>query len=550
MPTVVPLLSQQASPPTGLPNAYEEVVACLPGFSPCPFLEQQERASTMPHRVVTSARAAMNLRDLASESEILFLIDDALDVLTPHANTGEVILEDLDRLKQAAEWAAWQARRDGEEAGWWVSLIEVIDSVRSALALGVTTTIPLPTPCKAPRLWQGTLWRTFSEAPQPLPRHLIRVCAAATSGELASLLLHEADARPLRQQGALSGSPADKAPHLPRQQFLWGEAGTLTPPQQRPVLEPACTLSAVWAPRLPEWATIIAIEQVSATNLGRATGKPVTDITLAAPSSWRAGAVQTVHHVTAGTRPGPLADLIRGHLEWFPGGTLAVILPGSTERADKLRQALPALLSEGHRLRLVGWHDEGRLTGDRILALGVPAVPPRTVRRRLAQSGLDSAAIGDKDWGDVAWEGRQVDGSTRTVKTKGYRQPDWGQAYADAVNGLLRRRLAGIKVPIVFATDHDLGLPLVAQPVPLDAQDEELLELLREELEANPCKLAVGVQRLIDLACGGVGKRKGWSKAALRKRLVALAAGGLVSRVGQRGGWGLPGIRSANARFC
>jgi hypothetical protein len=239
----------------------------------------------------------------------------------------------------------------------------------------------------------------------------------------------------------------------------------------------------VWLPRVPADATIIAVETVGpADRLGRATGRPVLDITSTTPPAWTARAVQIPERVTAGRRPGPLVALIRGHLARHPGERLGVLLPGNKEKVAALQRAIRPLWrpGEGQRVALGGWFGKGTPAGDRLLALGVPAVPPRSVRRRLAQRGLEDAAVGEGEWGEVPWTGRrQSDGAAQEVRGWGYREPDWHQAYRDAVLDRMRRRLAGVGVPVVVMADLELGLGLVEGPVPLDELDVKLLEGLR-----------------------------------------------------------------------
>jgi hypothetical protein len=118
------------------------------------------------------------------------------------------------------------------------------------------------------------------------------------------------------------------------------------------------------------------------------------------------------------------------------------------------------------------------LVGDRVLALGVPAVPPHSVRRRLAQLGLIAAVTAGGDWGELVWSGGTgADGKERTVSSNGYRHPSWKQAYCDAVVDLMRRRLVRVAVPSVVVADVELGLPLLTEvPMPMDDHDMLILE--------------------------------------------------------------------------
>jgi hypothetical protein len=177
------------------------------------------------------------------------------------------------------------------------------------------------------------------------------------------------------------------------------------------------------------------------------------------------------------THRGRAADRVAKH----PDDRFTVLLPGRNKQVAKRCSDIIPLLRrvERERVRFVGWHDTTTLAGDRVLALGVPAVPPHSVRRRLAQRGMIAAVIAGGDWGELVWSGgTDADGKERTVRSNGYRHPSWNQAYRDAVVDLMRRRLAHVCTSVTIIADMELGLPLIDGPTPLDQEDVQALEVL------------------------------------------------------------------------
>jgi hypothetical protein len=193
-----------------------------------------------------------------------------------------------------------------------------------------------------------------------------------------------------------------------------------------------------------------------------------------------AHAAQVPLRVTAKMRASPMTALIRGHIAMHPDQRFAVLLPGRNKQVTKRSSDIMPLLRrvERERVRFVGWHDTTTLAGDHVLALGVPAVPPHSIRRKLAQRGLIAAVLAGGAWGELVWSGGTgADGKEWTVSSNGYRHPSWQQAYRDAVADLMRRRLVRVAVPIVVVADVELGLPLLIEmPMPMDDHDMLILE--------------------------------------------------------------------------
>jgi|GEM_PF-6628546 len=507
LPTIPP-------PPAYPPGTGDELVP------QCPHLAALDEAEAAPHRVVSSTRAALDLENVAGEADVVFLVDNAEDVLTPHATTSTVRSADLRRLVGAVAQAEQQARRNQKPAEWWVALRVTVESIGAALVSGVRGKVPLPAATDTPQLWSATLWAALRNTEGRLPDQLIRMCAAAASGALRSLVF----------------TPNDPIPGAPTGR-----------------------LSATWMPRVPGGATVIALADAPAADLSRTVGRSVTDITKGGPPGWFARAVLHPERLTGGSRPATVAARVRGHLAVNTGERVAVVLPGNRQRFKALREAVEVLLvpAERNRVEFSSWYDKTLPPCERVLALGVPAVPSRSVERRLEQRDMIPAVVAGGDWGEVEWTGIGSDGKgCSPIKCRGYRHPDWAVAYRDAVCDLLRRKLVGVSVPVSIVSDMDLGLglPLVDEPRPIDDDELRLLEALRVGIRAGEVDLTLKTvwriqknkkkERLhteMSVSTPQLAKLAGKPASTVRRLMVGLAEAGLAGRVGKRGGWTWPG---------
>ncbi len=553
----------------------------------CPFQKALLRTREAPHRVATAARVAANAGEFEG-ARAAFLFGNSLDVLVPFAATRELEPRHLRPLIAAAKAAGVNARRKGTFKGqvaadWWRAFAEMAEKVYALAEAGRPTEVPTLDAGRPPQRWTATLWRQLYDGVNPppqMPRGLIRVLVAATSGDLATLLLHagdEVDVEEMRQ-GRRSG------------QALRCESDA-TGRSERP----ARRLAAVWHARDPGCAVVVA-ESIDATDLQRATGVPVVDVTGVRPPAWTDRAVQVPVRQTAGRRPGAVASTVRAHLDRHPGDRWLVVLPGRLTRARALAKEVVALLPEQDRDRVTAtsWFDTRPLPEvDRVLCVGVPAVPPQRVRQWLAQTGQVAAALADGDWGLGSWEGYLADdGEVVSVDGWRYRQPEWARGYREVVRELMRQRLAPVRVPVTVLADSDLGLPLAERPGAraMDGDDRRLVDALQRLVSdakgGQPVAgavaplsstLAVNTAEVEPPSVGGEGATarlledmvlpssstlavsKGVSTPALveatgipartaRRRLESLAQAGWVRRVGSRLGWALPAAATRPTR--
>ncbi|MCE9568370.1 MAG: hypothetical protein K8U57_40740 [Planctomycetes bacterium] len=488
----------------------------------CVYQKEMELASRADHRVVSSARAAGNLAQMAKDVDAVFLLRDALDVLAPHAAVCRVRREHLAVIADAAGRAAKNARFRGRPGAWWQSLRDVAEAVSTRLAAGIPVAIPLPSSKKPPSLWGVTLWGALRGADcraPALPGGLIRLLTAAASGRLRALELHP------------------------------GECGD------------GLLLVGVWLPCVPPNVTVFAVEVLRRGGLAD-TGLTATDITTVVPPAWRERAIQIPRRRVARQRPGAVVSLLRGFLARHPGERLCVLLPGRRTMAEALAVEVVKLLepTEAALVNLVPWHGDcgGRLPAfDRVVGFGVPGVPPGSVRRRLIQAGDGDSARTDGDWGTHTWTGRDAAGAEIAVAEQGYRHSAWQSAYRELVEDSLRRRLVSVAVPVVLMTDFELGLPLSVCPPALRPKYQDLLAAVDAELAES--KSAENVRGRIEhssyvfrrleergAATARIAVRAGIAVRTAGDRLKVMERSGLVAAIrndkGRLRGWIRPGM--------
>ncbi|MCE9564018.1 MAG: hypothetical protein K8U57_18400 [Planctomycetes bacterium] len=488
----------------------------------CVYQKEMELASGADHRVVSSARAAGNLAQMAKDVDAVFLLRDALDVLAPHAAVSGVRREHLAVIADAAGRAAKNARFRGRPGVWWQSLRDVAEAVSTRRAAGIPVAIPLPSSKKPPSLWGVTLWGALRGADcraPALPGGLIRLLTAAASGRLRALELHP------------------------------GECGD------------GLLLVGVWLPCVPPNVTVFAVEVLRRGGLADV-GLTATDITTAVPPAWTARAVQIPRRRVARQRPGAVVALLRGFLARHPGERVCVLLPGRRALAEALAVEVVKLLepTEAALVSLVPWHGDGggcKLPAcDRVVGFGVPGVPPSSVRRRLIQAGDGDSARTDGDWGTRSWTGRDAGGAEIAVAEQGYRHAAWQSAYRELVEDSLRRRLVGVAVPVVLMTDFELGVPLSVCPPALRPKYQDLLAAVDAELaESKSAENVRGRKETSSYVfrrleeCGAatarIAARAGIAVRTAGDRLKVMERSGLVAAIrnekGRLRGWVRPG---------
>lgn len=491
----------------------------------CAYLETEHAAEDAPHRIVTAGRASRTLAKLMEDTQAVFLLDEPVSVLAPY-ESWKIDKEALDKVSLAAQIAmSWAKRKSKElDEAFWQSLRDLIGAVISASSASKSQFIPLPAGGYSPKTWSLSLYlslrklakdvrfdpETFESLEKEyvkLPPNLVPILVAAVTGELKALAVE--------------------------------------------VLADSAILKAVWKPCVPPWASVISLG-ASADTVAGATQRKVLDITAGGPPNWVANAVQVPRRITAQARPAAIAKLIRGYLERHRGERLAVLVPvwrSKKEKPKKKRLTKRAILrcltpEEIKRVRLRPWRGHKSLDGfDRVLALGMPTLPPESLQRHLLQIGLKAESAADSAWGPITWHGQAPDGSPVEVAAMGYGQSAWHGAYVETATELLNRRLAGVHVPVTLVTDIKLDMPLVEGAMPLDRQDGKMLDVLKRTstpLSATFARDIYTPLAKVAVSTSDVAEQSELPERTVRRRLSAMAKAALVARDGKRGGWYIP----------
>jgi hypothetical protein len=511
----------------GLPARMAVCILC-PYEKGCKYLEELGVAREAAHVVMTAARAA--LTDLEGECgwrDAVFLVNGrALDVLSPVVDTTldtERACGDLGAIADAAhECNIVYKNVTGvyDEPTFFRGLADTARDLARAAEGGTPDTVTTAASAEPPRRWAADIKRDLDRsagADGCVSKGLMRLCVSAA-------------------RGRLNGEPFV----APLGEGTW--------------------FFAALVPRRLGGPVLILDPTLGARDLERALGVDVRVVGSAAPP---VTAVQVCDRVTGKTRPGVVAGIIRGYLAGY-GGAVGVVLP------DRLRRKVESMLSDEEmgRLVLLGWGDRADALGRCGLnvLLGGPPVPPRAVRQRLAATGRVREAARGGDWGPVPWVAVLPSGETTEVRSNGYRDPAWREAYRALRSGRLRQALAGCPGRVVVHSDEDLGLAVIQPSVRLDPRDVAILAVLNgctlptgHNSRSNPFGhnefgawpiFATKYREEIDLVAKMGHSSKvmstrelceltGAPRTTMKRRLVRLERAGLVTRQGVRGGWRL-----------
>lgn len=505
----------------------------------CRFQRLLAAVKEADHRVATAHRASGNLAGLAEGAEAVFILDEGVSVMAPHVG-ADLDGAALDRLLRAATVAGKSARRSGKSGYFWDVLGDLARDVLAAYTAKTPRPIALPAGAPEPSRWAVSLLSGFRSLLPPVPFDPEFPFAAGDRGPPVAM--------PRNLVGLLTAAAAGRLRSLDLEVI----AGELR-------------LHGVFKPSLPPEAAVIVLES-SAEAVARATEREVKDISGGAPPAWSSAAVQVCRRVTGQTRATTLAKVIRGYLAAFPGERLAVLLPSPVTwkgvkkpltpkerkrlRHSRRRQVRKLLTrDERKRVALVNWRSQRTLTRfDRVLALGLPTLPPRSLMRWLLQTGRRAEALEPPDWGEFTWTGHAIDGDPVPVVARGYRHPAWHAAHVETARDTLRRRLAGVTRPVILHTDVPLGLPLVKGAAPLTREDGQLLGVLRRQWDGLSDSFGRifeyadvfnidDILTKLSLSTPFLSDATGLRPRTAQRRLQLLQKAGLAHRVGERGGW-------------
>jgi hypothetical protein len=213
------------------------------------------------------------------------------------------------------------------------------------------------------------------------------------------------------------------------------------------------------------------------------------------------------------TRPrggGPAMDrpvdvgALAAHMERTARGTQTLerrlaIARGWAERVEVLRRRLARdangnCVVEHHRgTRSRGSNAFMAAHGvDGLLVLGHQRTNPVDIAGAMLAIGQVADVVDGSPWGDVAGELPHVDGTTRTVRWRGYRSETWA-AMARALNRADLEQVAArarptlaAGVPLLVVAAEPCGLPLADPPARMPAGVAEVVEAVRELAAGRP----------------------------------------------------------------
>lgn len=276
-------------------------------------------------------------------------------------------------------------------------------------------------------------------------------------------------------------------------------------------------------------------------------GAPVTNKTPEGRLELQKKAIQIPRDITRQTSVTTVAKLLRGVLIDRPEARRAGLICHRThlavltemESIFASRIVKSAYFGSGEERSSNAWQHEC----DLIIIAGTPRVPPDAVSSYLIQIGEIGAACREVQWGPLKWETRTEAGETIVIKGSGYADPVWRRAHQDLVRATLIQAIGrgrGILedgCEVVVLSTEECGLPISDSSLaPLNKTSELILTRMSELSTESPIYNYIGktVVKAAELAV-----QAGLSLTVIRDSLRLLEERGLVSRVGERGGWRL-----------
>ena len=252
--------------------------------------------------------------------------------------------------------------------------------------------------------------------------------------------------------------------------------------------------------------------------------------------------------ITRRTSPKRLQELLRGVLAMRPEcRRVGVITHSTLTRAAK---ELGGLFEA--RILIVTHFGSGQDRGsnqwlragcDLIVVAGTPRVDETEIKKLLHRCGDIDALNRDGDWGELNWQGFTTTDKPRVIKGRGYRDPDWLKVHRSKVRASIiqaagrARALLETGCDAVLLTTEETSFPL-AEPgqdvEPLTESEAAVFDALSELV------LLIHLEnKLLCATSAEVAARCDLTDRHAREMLSRLEQRGMVTRIGERGGWRL-----------
>ena len=188
---------------------------------------------------------------------------------------------------------------------------------------------------------------------------------------------------------------------------------------------------------------------------------------------------------------------------------------------------------------------------DLILVIGTPRPDNEAVPRRLIQLRDFASAGEDGRWGDVHWRCRTESGAEVILKGRGYDHPAWDRAHRRLVRSALiqaigrGRTLLQSGCGVIVVAAEEIGFPIADETdIELNETEADLIKLLSELSAEKSYRSFKAFSPMRSdsaddnsLTTSDLADRVKLSERQTREHLVRLESRGLVTRVGERGGW-------------
>jgi hypothetical protein len=483
-------------------------------------------AANAAHGIATHKRAELSFPEIAKGRPYISVHEDASDLLRPTmvASKGFEVVEAVAHQSKADVWL------DGGRRYYYDRLEQAAIDLRKCLIdAKETRPLEMPPPADPPRNTDQVLWASMNILDVRTDADTLRLCRAVAEGQLDELVVR-----------------VDRV-HRP--------GGKLR----------ICrSILGVYHSELPKNATIwLGDATASHEDVETMAGCPVVDRT---PEGRLEGLHPIIQHpidITQRTSPGVVLALLRGVFETCPNAIRIGVICHRDHVAAISGEAKSGSAFEEHyreRVAKVEYFRSGEGRGsnawidecDLLVVMGTPRVPPSAIRTHLVRLGrVVVAAKPDSwtEWGRDYWSGVKPSGQRVTIHSRGYRDHFWRRAYRSiVVSELIQsigrgRSICPNGIPTIVISAEDVGSQIAENDLhPVSESGSKVLLVMRELSAQSPTGLLSAQSPNNNIGKRALSLSAIVSAVRIPKRrtikvLHKLHNAGLVSHVGQRGGW-------------
>jgi hypothetical protein len=504
----------------------------------CDYQFSLKLAQKSPHSIATMHRASLSFRELSEGRPYITVHEDPAGFLRPNYEVKDGFEKVVAVARQAYDDA--NLRLFDRASMAFFRKLEMTANWLSAAVNDATNTatLPCPEPEANPNHCDLRLWEAMKHINVWPDGDVMRICKAVASGYVKEVTVR-----------------VDK---------VYERDGTIKSTRK--------AILAVFKTDLPPESVVwIADATATAAEITALVGRPVIDATPDGTLARLQPIYQLAADITQHTASSVIVRHIRAVLAAFPEARrVGVITHKKHTHVIEGTARKGHVLDEESRRRIVkvDYFRSGGSRGsnlwleecDLLIVAGTPRPNPAAIEKRLIQLGMtDAAAHGPKQtkWGPDWWSGRTLDGKVVTIKTLGYGDWDWRDAYEAVVGAELvqavgrARSVCGNGVPAVVISTHKIGkqgYPLLdANKCRVEGKSERsLLDKLTDIFaiglgeksgQANGHSSYSNTIREMSVSTAEIATAFGKTSRQTLRLLEGLESAGHVERVGKRGGW-------------